>query len=164
MKLRFLFILAITQFMAVSAQLKEFSLDNLMPGGKTYARFVPKNIKQLQFLGENYIYQKGDSIMIVKPGNHKEKVLVTVKDINRFIAEKGLKPVGSMPRISVWEDGKENGISFLHDKHFIHLSADGSSIEQLYPLEKGDTDFDFDPHKRQYALTNENGLYFDGCK
>ena len=36
MKLRFLFILAITQFMAVSAQLKEFSLDNLMPGGKTY--------------------------------------------------------------------------------------------------------------------------------
>ena len=28
MKLRFLFILAITQFMAVSAQLKEFSLDN----------------------------------------------------------------------------------------------------------------------------------------
>ena len=33
MKLRFLFILAITQFMAVSAQLKEFSLDNLMPGG-----------------------------------------------------------------------------------------------------------------------------------
>ena len=159
MKLRFLFILAITQFMAVSAQLKEFSLDNLMPGGKTYARFVPKNIKQLQFLGENYIYQKGDSIMIVKPGNHKEKVLVTVKDINRFIAEKGLKPVGSMPRISVWEDGKENGISFLHDKHFIHLSADGSSIEQLYPLEKGDTDFDFDPHKRQYALTNENGLY-----
>ena len=108
MKLRFLFILAITQFMAVSAQLKEFSLDNLMPGGKTYARFVPKNIKQLQFLGENYIYQKGDSIMIVKPGNHKEKVLVTVKDINRFIVEKGLKPVGSMPKISVWEDGKEN--------------------------------------------------------
>jgi len=30
MKLRFLFILAITQFMAVSAQLKEFSLDNLI--------------------------------------------------------------------------------------------------------------------------------------
>ena len=26
-------------------------------------------------------------------------------------------------------------------------------------MEKGDTDFDFDPHKRQYALTNENGLY-----
>ena len=31
MKLRFLFILAIIQFMAVSAQLKEFSLDNLCP-------------------------------------------------------------------------------------------------------------------------------------
>ena len=58
MKLRFLFILAITQFMAVSAQLKEFSLDNLMPGGKTYARFVPKNIKQLQFLGEIIFIKK----------------------------------------------------------------------------------------------------------
>ena len=112
MKLRFLFILAITQFMAVSAQLKEFSLDNLMPGGKTYARFVPKNIKQLQFLGENYIYQKGDSIMIVKPGNHKEKVLVTVKDINRFIAEKGLKPVGSMPRISGGKTEKKTEYRF----------------------------------------------------
>ena len=57
MKLRFLFILAITQFMAVSAQLKEFSLDNLMPGGKTYARFVPKNIKQLQFPGFTIIIE-----------------------------------------------------------------------------------------------------------
>lgn len=45
MKLRFLFILAITQFMAVSAQLKEFSLDNLMPGGKTYARIRAEKYK-----------------------------------------------------------------------------------------------------------------------
>lgn len=160
MKQRFLiFILAITQCMAASAQLKEFSLDNLMPGGKTYSRFVPRNIKQLQFSGENYIYQKGDSLLIVKPGNKKEQVLITTADINRAVTEKGLKPIGSMPRISAWENDKESGISFMHDRHFVYLATGKNTIEQLYLLEKGDTNFDYDPSKRQYALTNENGLY-----
>lgn len=160
MKQRFLiFILAVTQCMAASAQLKEFTLDNLMPGGKTHSRFVPRNIKQLQFSGENYIYQKGDSLLIVKPGNKKEQVLITTADINRAVTEKGLKPIGSIPRISAWENNKRSGISFMHDRHFIHISTDKNTIESLYPLEKGDTNFDYDPSKRQYALTNGNGLY-----
>lgn len=104
MKRSFLiFILAVAQCMAASAQLKEFTLDNLMPGGKTYSRFVPRNIKQLQFSGENYIYQKGDSLLIVKPGEKKEKVLITTADLNRAVTEKGLKPIGSMPEFLLGE-------------------------------------------------------------
>ncbi len=159
MKLRFLFILALLQFMAVSAQLKELSLDNLIPGGKTYTRFVPKNLKQLQFLGENYIYQKGDSLLMAKPGSRQEEVLVTTKEINALVTAKGLKAVHKLPQISVWENGEKNEIAFLHDNHFIHLSANGNAIEHIFPIEKEDTNFDFDPSKCQYALTNENGLY-----
>ena len=33
--------------MAVTAQEKELTLHDLIPGGKSYSRFVPKTLKQL---------------------------------------------------------------------------------------------------------------------
>ena len=46
--------------MSVSAQDKELTLQELIPGGKNYSRFVPKELKQLNWCGERYFYVKGD--------------------------------------------------------------------------------------------------------
>ena len=48
--------------MAVTAQEKELTLHDLIPGGKSYSRFVPKTLKQLNWCGERYFYVKGDSV------------------------------------------------------------------------------------------------------
>ena len=42
---------------------KQFTLHDLIPGGKTQSRFVPRNLKQLQWCGDTYLYVKGDSMM-----------------------------------------------------------------------------------------------------
>ena len=48
--------------MSVNAQEKELTLQDLIPGGKNYSRFVPKELKQLNWCGEVYFYVKGDSV------------------------------------------------------------------------------------------------------
>ena len=60
--------------MSITAQDKQLSLHDLIPGGKTYSRFVPRDLKQLQWCGDEYLYVKGDSVLGAKPGK-KEEVL-----------------------------------------------------------------------------------------
>ena len=45
--------------MPLQSQTQQLTLDDLIPGGKSYFRFVPKSIKQLQWMGDEYIFQAG---------------------------------------------------------------------------------------------------------
>ena len=67
--------------MSVNAQEKELTLQDLIPGGKNYSRFVPKELKQLNWCGEVYFYVKGDSVWGAKP-EKKEQVLFTREQLN----------------------------------------------------------------------------------
>ena len=42
--------------MSIMAQEKELTLQDLIPGGKSYSRFVPKELKQLNWCGEVFFY------------------------------------------------------------------------------------------------------------
>lgn len=44
--------------MALMAQQKDLTLQDLIPGGKNYAKFVPKSLAQLQWNGDVYLYAK----------------------------------------------------------------------------------------------------------
>ena len=48
--------------MALMAQQKDLTLQDLIPGGKNYAKFVPKSLAQLQWNGDAYLYAKGDTV------------------------------------------------------------------------------------------------------
>lgn len=62
--------------MSITAQDKQLSLHDLIPGGKTYSRFVPRDLKQLQWCGDEYLYVKGDSVLGAKPGKKKRSFFV----------------------------------------------------------------------------------------
>ena len=55
--------LALINPLSMMGQDKQFTLHDLIPGGKTQSRFVPRNLKQLQWCGDTYLYVKGDSMM-----------------------------------------------------------------------------------------------------
>lgn len=57
--------------MSITAQDKQLSLHDLIPGGKTYSRFVPRDLKQLRWCGDEYLYVKGDSVLGAKPGEKR---------------------------------------------------------------------------------------------
>ena len=82
--------------MSIIAQEKQFTLQDLIPGGKNYRQFQPKNLNQLQWCGDQYLYAKGDSLM---KGEKAQPVTValTRQQLNQSLTAAGLKEVGRMP-------------------------------------------------------------------
>ena len=72
---------------------KLFTLHDLIPGGKTYRRFVPESMRQLQWSGDQYLYAKGDSMMGGEP-TKAEKVVFTRLQLNEALEAAGLNTVG----------------------------------------------------------------------
>ena len=79
---------------------KQFTLHDLIPGGKTQSRFVPRNLKQLQWCGDTYLYVKGDSMMSGE-STKAVKVAFTRQQLNEALAVAGAQSVGGMPFFSV---------------------------------------------------------------
>ena len=77
--------------MSITAQDKQLSLHDLIPGGKTYSRFVPRDMKQLRWCGDEYLYVKGDSVLGAKPGK-KEEVLFSLAPRHWRSARRGGQP------------------------------------------------------------------------
>ena len=67
---------------------KQFTLHDLIPGGKTQSRFVPRNLKQLQWCGDTYLYVKGDSMMSGE-STKAVKVAFTRQQLNEALAVAG---------------------------------------------------------------------------
>ena len=63
--------------MALMAQQKDLTLQDLIPGGKNYAKFVPKSLAQLQWNGDAYLYAKGDTFWTGEAPKWKKSVLLT---------------------------------------------------------------------------------------
>ena len=73
-----LLVVALTISLFTMAQnSKELTLQHLMPGGRNYSSIVAKNIKQLQFAGDNYIYVSGNKIISASLPDGKESTLIT---------------------------------------------------------------------------------------
>ena len=62
--------LAFINPLSMMGQDKQFTLHDLIPGGKTQSRFVSRNLKQLQWCGDTYLYVKGDSMMSTDGRQH----------------------------------------------------------------------------------------------
>ena len=75
---------------------KQFTLHDLIPGGKTQSRFVPRNLKQLQWCEDTYLYVKGDSMMSGE-STKAVKVAFTRQQLNEALAVAGAQSVGGMP-------------------------------------------------------------------
>ena len=92
--------------LTLMAQEKTFTLQDLIPGGKNYSRFQPKSIRQLQWLGDTYLYAKGDSLLQgILPKGH-EQVVLTREGLNGMLQAAGRESVGSLPNFSVVNPSK----------------------------------------------------------
>mgnify|MGYP000478279785 FL=1 len=87
--------------MALMAQQKDLTLQDLIPGGKNYAKFVPKSLAQLQWNGDAYLYAKGDTVWTSEAPKWKKSVLLTKAGLNEALEAAGQKKVGSLPYFSV---------------------------------------------------------------
>ena len=85
----------------MSAQEKILTFQDLIPGGRNNHRFVPKNIRQLQWCGDFYTYVKGDSLLMAKPTDGSEQVAFTAARLSDRLVAAGLPEISSMPAFFV---------------------------------------------------------------
>lgn len=129
-----LFTLCMIMPMGIKAQDKQLSLDDLIPGGRTYSRFAPRSIKQLQWCGDKYFYAKGDSAYTGVPGtSKKESVLFSLYTLNQALSAGGLKEQSSMPSFAVpYKD--QPILAFSIKKHLLHYNYKTNKIVANYQI------------------------------
>lgn len=142
--------------MSISAQDKQLTLHDLIPGGKTYSRFVPRDLKQLRWCGDEYLYTKGDSVLGAKPGK-KEGILFTLEKLNGALTQAGLQTISTLPAFSV-PYKKEPVLAFISRQHRIHYDYKKNKITADYTLRNTWENYDFCPASHRLAFTEGNNL------
>lgn len=149
-------IFSFSTILSVMAQEKQFTLHDLIPGGKNYSRFVPRNLKQLMWCGDTYLYAKGDS-MLSGEATKNERVAFTRQQLNEALTKAGLQTVGSLPAFSV--PYKEQPVlSFISKRHRIHYNYLENKVVADYQLTDTWTNYDFCPANGYLAFTEGNNI------
>ncbi len=143
--------------MSIIAQEKQFTLQDLIPGGKNYRQFQPKNLNQLQWCGDQYLYAKGDSLM---KGEKAQPVTValTRQQLNQSLTAAGLKEVGRMPSFSAPFE-KEPIVVFYSHGHRVHYNLAEQKVVADYTLPKNSASDDFCEANGYMAYTVDNNLF-----
>lgn len=163
MKTNFLFsafitLIIISFSMFSNAQEKQLSLQELIPGGKNYSRFTPRNLRQLQWCGESYLYVKGDSLLIASPTDKNEHVAFTREQLNKVFAASGLPATGSMPVFSVPYPEKPV-LAFEYKNRRVHYDLKTNKVIAGYQLDSAWNRLEFCNGNDHIAFTKENNIY-----
>lgn len=137
--------------MPLSAQNTKLTLHDLIPGGKTYQKFIPASKKQLQWFGNQVVYQQGDTLYVADPLKLKKKqVLLTVADFAQFDLKR-------IPAVS-FPQGEMPVIEFF--KGDTLLAYDFKKKTVLYEIpSNGKENTDFSRQSKRMAYTRANNLF-----
>jgi len=158
--------------MNVSAQGKSLTLDDLLPGGKTYSHFVPQTEYRIQWMGDELIYADKTALYLVDPLKPAEKKSVLTKDeLNRLFNKEDME----LSRISfvsfpAKQDSSIKGkktaensvlamITFPDEKKNVFFDLKTQKILFELPTNKKWENKDFCSQNRQTAFTINNNLY-----
>ncbi len=138
------------------AQEHELTLQDLIPGGKNYTKFQPKN-KAWLWVGEDmYLEMDGKDSYRGTQGN-KTEVCVSRAALNYALQEARLDTVSRLPRFSAPFEG-EYVLAFVDRGHRIHYNMKTNQIVADYTLPKQGTNLDFCPANGYIAFTEGQNL------
>ncbi len=81
------FLVFVLSFVNMSAQNKELTLEELLPGGRNYADFVPKLPSQAKWYGDQIAMAKQDTLYLVNPESKSKKtVLITNEELRKLLS------------------------------------------------------------------------------
>lgn len=141
------------------SQNTNLTLDDLIPGGKTYNKYRAEMPKQLAWLGDKLTYVKGDSILVVQGGEQQKEseVYITMAKINTALAKASYPEIKSMTRVRT--DVPNAGSLFIYgDKIYLYdLAKD--AITGAYTYSRETANHEFSIAAKTFAYTKDNNLY-----
>ncbi len=142
--------------MALVAQQKDLTLQDLIPGGKSYAKFQPEDKAVIWAGGDMYMEMEGkDAYRGAKPGRYPE-IRVDRASLNRALQEAGLDTVARLPRFTAPCPG-EPVLAFTHKKNRIHYDMEARRVAGKFALPEG-KNLDFCTANHYFAFTEGQNL------
>lgn len=141
----------------MSAQEKTLTFQDLIPGGRNNHRFVPKNIRQLQWCGDFYTYVKGDSLLMAKPTDGSEQVAFTRAGLSDRLIAAGLPEISSMPAFFV-PDVSVPVIAFRYKGNRVHYDLRNGHVAAKYTPDPAGSRWEYDKVNGRIAFTRENNV------
>ena len=143
--------------LCVMAQKKDLTLQDLIPGGKNYAKFQPKN-KSVIWVGDDmYLEMEGkDAYTGAKP-NHYPEIRVSRTTLNKKLQEMGLDTLSRLPKFTVPYKDK-SVLAFSHKGHTLHYDLEEGRIVADYTMPKAGENYDFCPANHSFAFTEGQNL------
>jgi dipeptidyl-peptidase-4 len=144
--------------MHVPAQEKTFTIEDLIPGGKTYANFNPKTDFRVQWFGDDLVFVDKEEIFLVNPQKPEaKKSLLTKAELNTLLGTDGL---GVNQLFFTTVEEKPLAVIFIPKESrrvFLDLKSKTKVFEVSSDFKWENADFCLS--NRANAFTKNNNLY-----
>ncbi len=133
-------------------QTKDFTLDELIPGGKSYYQYSPRIDMQYQWNGDKLIGIKGDSVFVTHNPSKlgKNELLFTISSL----AQEGERLFSP----SFYSDGSPL-VSFRSNKGLVVYNTDAKSRVSAFEYPQGSENHTLSPNNHYLAYTKGNNLF-----
>lgn len=160
--LKQLFYLSVILLMSVNVNLfsQELTLEDLLPGGKNYAKFIPRLPSQTQWYGDRITMSNRDTMYLMDPKSPAKKtVLITNKELRELLSD----DKANVNRIAFKKMGdREIATIFLADKNtmkYVLFNIRDKQIIKQIKQEKDWENMDLCIENQRVAYTIDNNLY-----
>ena len=137
--------------MNTAAQNNEFSLEDLIPGGKNYNRFIPKTEMEYRWLEDDLIAIFENKLLIeTKSGYSPDEAINALLEKEKLSARQ-------LQFISL--NNQTYGMITIPEKKILLINWEKREIDFEIPLESEWQNLDFCPANQSIAFTKNNSLY-----
>ena len=161
----FLSVCALTVALPCSAQSpetsgKEFTLEQLMPGGKEFYNFYPEYVVGLQWMGDNYVFIEGDDLVFNKAnGKSAQTTRFSAADLNALMPE-GCKfqTTDAFPSFRTLDAGRGQVVLFTQGG-LVGFDMLARKVTYLFDTNEETASLDFSPVGDRVAYVRNHNLY-----
>ena len=145
-----------------SSEQKKPTLEDLIPGGAGY-RYA-ENIYGLQWWGDLCIKPENDALKAIDPKSGKETILFTLDDLNKALADAGLKKLPMLYSVTLpWTDKTEVLLPRSHRYAIYNWTTQQVTLRNDLPKEPY-ANQDLHTASGNLAYTIKNNLYVNGTR
>jgi len=145
--------------MILHSQEYDLTLEDLIPGGKTYSKYRAEMPISLSWHGEDLTFVKGDTMYISpRKENDKPRPYLTLDQLNM---EMGLLDKERLQKMlyTHWLNPQSNDLLVrTYNRSYVY-NVETRTINATFKVDKNFENFDFSPSHDYVAYTRENNLY-----
>ena len=151
MKRLFISLVLLISVFTLHAQDKQFTLDDVISGGKNFYSFYPKSISNLKWIegSDAYSYTDNDQLLVVNAKSGKEKVAFTLDQFNAILPD-------SVRRIPAhaWLSADRMLLHLRNEKCVLNIRTKKIESSIHYPAEAQNVELDATNDKIAYTIDN----------